>query len=379
MLEFDPGVGRCEAPIHPTGARVPPLLPGADFVDERLFVRDPTIQALAAQDTQLDLGHVQPAPVLGRVMNLQLVGQALRLRRSEGLIERGRAVRIQLIHDQHDGFRLGIAYVDQILDGVRPIDPGALVGHLDPPLTAQGLVEDEQIGHAVAAVFGIEARGLPRLNRERQPRLADQLFADLVHAHQRMLGILRAGVHLQHILHVPDEVPVRFGWNAPLFFQPRLEFVFFKVRRTVSYETVSTYSSSTILSASRCKVHRACPSGGGPQTRATRWASWRPSNVCKREGAGRGSRAASRPSSTPRRRTRSTVGMLTSTAAAISVSGRPSAALSKMRAWASRRAAPLPDAINAWSVVRSVSVRVTMYFFGIAPAYTARDHPSTRL
>ena len=43
MLQFDAGVGGCEAPIGFGVVRIAVVLPGGDFVDESLFVRDAAI------------------------------------------------------------------------------------------------------------------------------------------------------------------------------------------------------------------------------------------------------------------------------------------------------------------------------------------------
>jgi hypothetical protein len=47
-----------------------------DFGDEAFGVVDPAVQALAAQDTDLDLDHVEPAGVLGSVVELQTAQDA---------------------------------------------------------------------------------------------------------------------------------------------------------------------------------------------------------------------------------------------------------------------------------------------------------------
>ena len=67
-------------------------LPGCDLTFEDFRVGDPAVQALPAQGAQLDLGDVEPRAMLGRVVDLQLVGQALGLGRLEGLVEAGRAM-----------------------------------------------------------------------------------------------------------------------------------------------------------------------------------------------------------------------------------------------------------------------------------------------
>jgi len=134
---------------------------------------------------------------------------------------------------------------------------------------------------------------------------------------------------------------------------------------------LSNTSSSTNCSASRCKVQRARPCGGGEQAKAMSFASRSPSNAGGRVRHGRfASNACSSPSSTNALRTRSTVGRLTCTAAATAVSegGRrsasaPSSHASRMRACASLRAADFPLEISASSSLRSASVSVTLYFF----------------
>ena len=45
-------------------------LPGVDLVLQRPRIGDAAIQALAREDADLDFGHVQPAGVLGGVVEL---------------------------------------------------------------------------------------------------------------------------------------------------------------------------------------------------------------------------------------------------------------------------------------------------------------------
>jgi len=52
------------------------LLPCRHFLTERLDIGDAAIQALAAQDGEFDLHHVEPGGMLGRVVELQLLGEA---------------------------------------------------------------------------------------------------------------------------------------------------------------------------------------------------------------------------------------------------------------------------------------------------------------
>ena len=135
-------------------------------------------------------------------------------------------------------------------------------------------------------------------------------------------------------------------------------------------ETVSTTSNSTSLSASIFSVHAFRLPGGSEQATASSRASAAPSSTRSRLGLScfLRTRAASRPCSTNRWRTRATVSGLTSTASAIASSVQPgppspSSAFNRMRAWVNFFAAAVPAAIRAARRSRSSAVSDTRYFF----------------
>src|SRR5689334_21457219 len=68
-------------------------------------------------------------------MDLEPVGEALGLLGRERLVERGRGVGIELVHDQDERVRLALAPVHRVADKMRPVLAPALVGdrHLAPP------------------------------------------------------------------------------------------------------------------------------------------------------------------------------------------------------------------------------------------------------
>src|SRR3546814_8805140 len=82
-------------------------LPGSDLAFELRAIVDATVQALASQDTDLDLGHVEPAGVLRREVELQPAEEAMGLRRGEGLVESPGRVRGQVVHDHPDLVSVG--------------------------------------------------------------------------------------------------------------------------------------------------------------------------------------------------------------------------------------------------------------------------------
>src|SRR3954464_6876281 len=90
---------------------------------------------------------------------------------------------------------------------------------------------------------------------------------------------MRPVIDFQHIFHGGDERRAGLGRNDELLFQVRFENVLFSVRPIVLSLTRSTIFSSTTLSSSRGKVHRARPFGGSEQLRAISFASPAPSKM----------------------------------------------------------------------------------------------------
>src|SRR5262245_27574066 len=105
----------------------------------------------------------------------------------------------------------------------------------------------------------------------------DQLFAAFIHAHHRLLRVVGAVIHVQHVFHGRDKISRRSFRQAPAFFQPRLKFVFLSVRRTVSWDNDSTYPRPTMRSPNNRKVQRDRPAGGAPHVKAIKCASVLPS------------------------------------------------------------------------------------------------------
>jgi len=191
------------------------------------------VRQIATESAQLDFGHVQPRAVLGCVVDLETVGEALGLRGRERLVERGGGVGIELVHDQDELVRLPVATVHQVPHEMRPVLAPAPVGdcHLAP--TAERLEGHEQVGRAVAHVFAVVAFGPPgtvivcRARRQRGAQLADQLLAALVQADHRPLRVMPAVVDLQHVFHVEHELGRVLGRDAPHPPQVRLERILF--------------------------------------------------------------------------------------------------------------------------------------------------------
>lgn len=79
----------------------------------------------------------------------------------------------------------------------------------------------------------------PVIKEKPDPERPDGKPARLVHAHHRESGIVGAPVYIQYLLHRGDKLGVPLGRNHPTDPPPRFEFVFFRTRRTVSWDTAS--------------------------------------------------------------------------------------------------------------------------------------------
>src|SRR6266446_3870352 len=69
------------------------------------------------------------------------------------------------------------------------------------------------------------------------------------HTHLRTLRIVRFFINISDFFPLADKGGILLWRNTPFLLLPGFTFVFFQVRRTVSWDTESTISHSTILSA----------------------------------------------------------------------------------------------------------------------------------
>src|SRR5215217_402451 len=331
-------------------------------------MRNTAIQTLLGEHREFTFGHIEPTAMLRRIVKFQLPRDPACFCRGKGLIQRGGGVGIEVIHDQSNYVRLWKMHVDQLLHLHGEVMLRAACCDVDVPPPTQRLDEEEEICRAFAAILIIVSSGLSRPGRQGVPCLTDQLHRTFLKTDLRTPPIIRLGIQIQHILHVPDKVRTDAG-NAPFFALPRLEVVFFSTRRTVSSETASTSCSATRRSASNCMVQRFRPVGGVLQASATKKASCLPSNFCRVPGRLRSVSALARPSSTNRCRVRWTVEKPTRKVAAISSSVAPSAAWSSIWARATLRADGFPCLMRWHSSSCSSAVKSTIYLFAMCSSW----------
>ena len=94
MAQLPTGLCSREVPLDCGAVLLSASFPRADLAHHGPRVREPSVQALSDQHRQLAFGHIQPAAVLGRVMELELLRQSRRISGGEGRAERGATVAV---------------------------------------------------------------------------------------------------------------------------------------------------------------------------------------------------------------------------------------------------------------------------------------------
>ena len=97
MFELTASVLGGEPPVYDGASIVALAFECCDLPFQQRFIADPAVQALPAEDAQLDLGHVQPASVIGCVVKLQAFGYAARLGRCKRFVERAQLVGVEIV------------------------------------------------------------------------------------------------------------------------------------------------------------------------------------------------------------------------------------------------------------------------------------------
>ena len=178
-------------------------------------------------------------------------------------------MRVQIVqhHSDHRYVWVGLVHQPAHLKG--EVLHGTLPGDSHVAPASPGLAGEEQVAGSAPHVLVVLSPGASRGRWQGRTGIGQQLGGTLVEADHRPLGIVGLGVQVQDILHVGHEVGTHLG-DAPLLLLPRLERVFFKCSRTVSWDKDSTRPSSTVFPARSRRVQWSWPWGAGLQARAIR-------------------------------------------------------------------------------------------------------------
>lgn len=146
------------------------------FEGEGLLVGDTPVKTLRGEKTQLGFGHVQPAAVLGGIVDLEALDQAARFGGREGLVQRSWAMGVEVVLHQDDFVGGREVNVREVGERLGVVDRRTPIGHFHMPPTLERGEHHEQIGGAVAFIFIVKPRRPTRLHRHRHARLGNQLL-----------------------------------------------------------------------------------------------------------------------------------------------------------------------------------------------------------
>lgn len=167
--------------------------------------------------------------MLGRVVDLNPLRQALGLLGWERFIEAGRRMGVELVHDQHQRLGLPVAPLQKGANEACPVGSAALACDLNTAPALEGFTGEEQARGSVADINMIVALHGTGPGWQGLAGLANQLLEGLVDAHHGPLGIVRPMVDLEDVLHVVDELRRVFLGDAPHPPLVRLERIFLSV------------------------------------------------------------------------------------------------------------------------------------------------------
>src|SRR5574341_853040 len=121
----------------------------------------------SAQDTQLDLDHIEPTAMLRCVMELQLLENASGFFWWKDLIKSSRFMRRQIIQHHSDDCSQWIQIIHQPLHAVRKILHRVLLGHTDVAFGLQRLKDHMQISYAMPPILIVHSFALTRSEERR--------------------------------------------------------------------------------------------------------------------------------------------------------------------------------------------------------------------
>src|SRR5258708_35497677 len=124
------GILASKSPMNRSVLGVASSLPGGHLFCEEFLVADSAVQALAAECSDLELCHIQPTPVLGRVVEDHAAQELARFPRAKDLDEARSEVCVEVVDHQMDASGRTVNDVDQALHESDEVCLPSVVGNL---------------------------------------------------------------------------------------------------------------------------------------------------------------------------------------------------------------------------------------------------------
>ena len=151
MAQLDAGVGGLPAPLDGLGLRIAVPAPSRDLGGHPGLFGEAAVEALAGQDAQFTLGHVEPTAVGRGVVPLEAGRQPLGGLLVKGLVEGLGDVRVEVVADQDDRLGLGKVDLGQLPEHMGAVDGRAPGAHLD----LRGVERTGLAGYLVATAYNL--------------------------------------------------------------------------------------------------------------------------------------------------------------------------------------------------------------------------------
>jgi len=172
---------------------------------------------------------------------------------------------VQVVHDEPDGVGPGILFAHESFHETCKVSLFSPPCHFRTPLAPFGLHGHENVPRSVTRIIVILSGYSAAEGVFDMP---EQLLAFFVKTDHRFFGVVRLSIQVKKIMH-PFRILRCHLPDAPHFFQPGLNSVFFNIRRTVSLLMVlHPFVSERIFSVKSSRVHRSLPSGASLQAMA---------------------------------------------------------------------------------------------------------------
>src|ERR1035437_4003979 len=187
-------------PLDATSFGVAFALPSIDLAPGSRFVRQSSSETLAIQDTDLDFRHVQPACVLGGVVEHDSAQKRGGSHSAEFLFEALAEMRVEVVENQVNLSGGSVGALKQSLYEADEIRFGSAFGNLHHSTPPSGLYRHEYVAGTLANVFVIELGRGSGLRGQWHAAVSDQLLTFFIDADHRLSLPVRSGVTIEHLV-----------------------------------------------------------------------------------------------------------------------------------------------------------------------------------
>ena len=172
-----------ERPLDWATLSVAALLPSLDMTLKGIARAEAHVQTLAREDSDLDLGHVQPTGVLGRVMESDSAQQLGGPARTQDIDEAFCEVGVQIVQHQVQASGRTVSGRQKVAHKGDEVGLAAMVGYDNRSRAHFGLNGHEQVASAATHVLVVFLAKAARPHGHGRAAVGQQLQALFVHAH----------------------------------------------------------------------------------------------------------------------------------------------------------------------------------------------------